>query len=64
MERLVAAAFGQRRKMLRSALKGYISDPEALCQSVGIAPTARAETVDVAGFKAMALAARTMLKQT
>lgn len=63
MERLVATAFGQRRKMLRSALKSYISSPEALCEAAGIAPTARAETVDVAGFKAMALAARDMLKQ-
>ncbi len=58
MEALVAAAFGQRRKMLRASLKGLLRMPEPLLESVGIAPTARAEEVDVAGFVALAKAWR------
>jgi 16S rRNA (adenine1518-N6/adenine1519-N6)-dimethyltransferase len=49
MERVVAAAFGQRRKMLRSALK-VLGDGEGLCRAAGIDPTARAEELDVAAF--------------
>lgn len=56
LEAMTAAAFGQRRKMLRAALKTLVPDPVALLESVGIAPTARAETVDVAGFAALARA--------
>lgn len=41
--RLAAAGFGQRRKMLRSALRGVVSEEEL--QRAGIAPTARAETL-------------------
>ncbi len=48
LENLTAAAFGQRRKMLRASLKGV--GGEALCEAAGIIPTARAEEVDVAGF--------------
>lgn len=58
MEALVAAAFGQRRKMLRSSLKGLLREPEPLLLSVGIAPTARAEEIDVDGFVALAKAWR------
>jgi 16S rRNA (adenine1518-N6/adenine1519-N6)-dimethyltransferase len=47
-------AFGQRRKMLRQSLKGLGVDPITLCESVGIDPTARAETIPVAGFVALA----------
>ncbi|MDQ6916347.1 MAG: 16S rRNA (adenine(1518)-N(6)/adenine(1519)-N(6))-dimethyltransferase RsmA [Pseudomonadota bacterium] len=46
--RLVAAAFGQRRKTLRNALKTLASD-EAL-EREGIAPGARGETLSVADF--------------
>jgi 16S rRNA (adenine1518-N6/adenine1519-N6)-dimethyltransferase len=46
--RLVAAAFGQRRKMLRNTLRDLVD--EAGLQAVGIAPTARAETLAVADF--------------
>lgn len=56
MEALVAAAFGQRRKMLRASLKALLGAPEPLLESVGIAPTSRAEEVDVAGFVALARA--------
>jgi 16S rRNA (adenine1518-N6/adenine1519-N6)-dimethyltransferase len=52
LQRLTAAAFGQRRKMLRSSLKA-LGGP-ALCEVAGIDPNARAETVPVAGFLAMA----------
>ena len=54
LEAVTAAAFGQRRKMLRAALKGLVPDPAALLVRCGIVPTARAETVDIAGFAALA----------
>jgi 16S rRNA (adenine1518-N6/adenine1519-N6)-dimethyltransferase len=47
-------AFGQRRKMLRQSLKGLSRDPIELCNAVGIDPTARAETIPVDGFVALA----------
>ncbi len=47
-------AFGQRRKMLRQSLKGLGVDPIELCTKVGLDPTARAETVPVEGFVALA----------
>jgi 16S rRNA (adenine1518-N6/adenine1519-N6)-dimethyltransferase len=56
MEALVAAAFGQRRKMLRASLRSLISNPEDLLLSVGIAPTSRAEEIDGPGFLALAKA--------
>jgi 16S rRNA (adenine1518-N6/adenine1519-N6)-dimethyltransferase len=56
LEAVTAAAFGQRRKMLRGALKSLKVDPLALLESADIAPTARAETVDIAGFAALARA--------
>jgi len=58
MEVLVGAAFGQRRKMLRASLKGALENPEALLEQVGIAPTARAEELDVPAFVALARAWR------
>jgi 16S rRNA (adenine1518-N6/adenine1519-N6)-dimethyltransferase len=48
MERLTAAAFGQRRKMLRGALKPL--GGETLLNAAGIAPDRRAETLSVAEF--------------
>lgn len=56
LERVVAAAFGQRRKMLRASLKGVIPDIENVLESVGIAPTERAEQVSVERFCALARA--------
>ena len=56
LEAVTAAAFGQRRKMLRASLRTLGVDADALLAAVGIAPTARAETVDVAGFAALARA--------
>jgi 16S rRNA (adenine1518-N6/adenine1519-N6)-dimethyltransferase len=52
MERLTAAAFGQRRKMLRGALKSLGGD--ALLARAGIASERRAETLSVAEFDRMA----------
>jgi 16S rRNA (adenine1518-N6/adenine1519-N6)-dimethyltransferase len=59
MELATATAFGQRRKMLRAALR-RLGDCEALLATAGIDPTLRAEDVDIAGFVrlARALAAR------
>ncbi len=50
LERVTAAAFGQRRKMLRGSLSGLLADPVASLESLGIAPTARAEELTVADF--------------
>ncbi|HBT00632.1 MAG TPA: 16S rRNA (adenine(1518)-N(6)/adenine(1519)-N(6))-dimethyltransferase [Citreicella sp.] len=50
LERLVAAAFNQRRKMLRAALKGLAPDIEARLEAAGIAPTERAEQVSLEQF--------------
>ncbi|MDB5453731.1 MAG: rRNA ((1518)-N(6)/adenine(1519)-N(6))-dimethyltransferase, partial [Caulobacteraceae bacterium] len=55
LERVTAAAFGQRRKMLRSSLRKL--GGEALCAAVGIDPSVRAETVSVEGFLRLASAA-------
>ena len=52
MERLTAAAFGQRRKMLRGALRQL--GGEALLGRAGIAPERRAETLSVAEFDRLA----------
>src|SRR5262249_40932287 len=54
LERVTAAAFGQRRKMLRSSLRTLGSDPAALLADAGLDPTRRAEEIDVAGFVALA----------
>jgi len=56
LERVTAAAFGQRRKMLRSSLKTVGGD--ALCEAAGVNPSARAEEIDVAGFLRLAGAMR------
>lgn len=53
---LTAAAFGQRRKMLRASLRAITEDPEALLAGVGIAPETRGEQVSVADFARMASA--------
>ncbi|MEJ6402201.1 16S rRNA (adenine(1518)-N(6)/adenine(1519)-N(6))-dimethyltransferase RsmA [Yoonia sp. 2307UL14-13] len=54
LNRVVAAAFNQRRKMLRSALKSVSPDIEGHLQTVGIAPTERAEQVGLEAFCALA----------
>jgi 16S rRNA (adenine1518-N6/adenine1519-N6)-dimethyltransferase len=50
LERVVGAAFQQRRKMLRTSLKSLTDRPDALLEAAAVPPTARAEQIDVAGF--------------
>ena len=54
LEMVTAAAFGQRRKMLRQSLKSLPTDPTRLAAAANVDPTRRAETVPVNGFVAMA----------
>lgn len=56
LERVTAAAFGQRRKMLRSALKGFAPDIEARLRECDIAPTARAEEISIERYARLARA--------
>ncbi|MDX2201173.1 MAG: 16S rRNA (adenine(1518)-N(6)/adenine(1519)-N(6))-dimethyltransferase RsmA [Hyphomicrobiaceae bacterium] len=51
---VTAAAFGQRRKMLRQSLKALVPDPEALLAAADIAPTLRGEVLTVADFARLA----------
>jgi 16S rRNA (adenine1518-N6/adenine1519-N6)-dimethyltransferase len=50
LEKVTAAAFGQRRKMLRSALRQITPDSETLLLALGLDPKARAEELAVADF--------------
>ena len=54
LEQVAAAAFGQRRKMLRQSLKSLAVDPARLAAAADVEQTRRAETVPVSGFVAMA----------
>jgi 16S rRNA (adenine1518-N6/adenine1519-N6)-dimethyltransferase len=54
LENVTREAFGQRRKMLKSSLKAL--GGAALCERAGVDPEARAETIDVPGFLALARA--------
>lgn len=54
LERVTAAAFGQRRKMLRASLKSILAEPEALLAELGIDPQLRAEQLPVEAFARLA----------
>jgi 16S rRNA (adenine1518-N6/adenine1519-N6)-dimethyltransferase len=54
LERVVAKAFNQRRKMLRAALRGLAPDIEDRIVAAGLKPTDRAEQVPIEGFCALA----------
>jgi 16S rRNA (adenine1518-N6/adenine1519-N6)-dimethyltransferase len=54
LEQVTAAAFGQRRKMLRQSLKTLGLDPQMLIAAAGVSETARAEELEVPAFCAMA----------
>ena len=54
LERITAAAFQQRRKMLRASLKSVFDDPIKTMEDRGIDPTARAETLSIEEFIALA----------
>ena len=56
MERVVAAAFGQRRKMLRASLRQLPVDSDALLAAAGIDGSLRAEQLPIADFAALARA--------
>jgi len=56
LERVTAAAFGQRRKMLRASLRALGVPAEPLLDAAGVAPTARAEELSVGEFCALARA--------
>ena len=56
LERVTAAAFGQRRKMLRVALKTLAKDAEARIISAGLDPKLRGETLSIEEFGALARA--------
>lgn len=54
LSRVVAAAFNQRRKMLRASLKGTAPDIEDRLLAAGIKPTERAEQIPLEAFCALA----------
>lgn len=54
LEKVTAAAFGQRRKMLRASLKALSANAEEIIVQAGLKPTARAEEIDIPGFVALA----------
>ena len=56
LERVTAAAFGQRRKMLRASLKSLGAPIEPLLAATGVTATARAEELSVVEFCALARA--------
>jgi len=56
LSEVVATAFGQRRKMLRSSLKGLGVPVEPLLEHAGIAATERAEQVGIDAFARLARA--------
>lgn len=54
LERVTAAAFGQRRKMLRASLKTLLPEPETILTELGIDPQLRAEQLPVETFARLA----------
>jgi 16S rRNA (adenine1518-N6/adenine1519-N6)-dimethyltransferase len=54
LERVTAAAFGHRRKMLRQSLRALTADPQPILAAAGIDPAARAQEIPVEGFVALA----------
>jgi 16S rRNA (adenine1518-N6/adenine1519-N6)-dimethyltransferase len=58
LERVTAASFGQRRKMLRQSLKQLVPDAEALIHAAGVDPQSRPQDLGVEQFAALARALR------
>jgi len=54
LEKVTAASFGQRRKMLRQSLKTLAADAEDRIRAAGLDPTARPEQLSVAEFASLA----------
>ncbi|MCW9033649.1 MAG: 16S rRNA (adenine(1518)-N(6)/adenine(1519)-N(6))-dimethyltransferase RsmA [Rhodospirillales bacterium] len=61
LEKVVTAAFGKRRKMLRQSLKSATNEPEKILEMADVLPTARAETLTVEQFCALARAYEELL---
>jgi 16S rRNA (adenine1518-N6/adenine1519-N6)-dimethyltransferase len=55
MEKVVAACFAQRRKMLRAGLRSFVPDPLPWLEAAGIDPRARAEELGVDDFRQLAV---------
>ncbi len=62
LEKVTAAAFGQRRKMLRQSLKALSPQSDALLEQAGIEPSLRAEVLTVPQFAALARAYRALVE--
>ncbi len=62
LEAVTAAAFGQRRKMLRQSLRQLVPDAEALLQTAGIDPQERAERLSIEQFASLARVWRNMVE--
>ena len=60
LETVTAAAFGQRRKMLRQSLKGLVPDAETLLRDAGVDGAARPEHLSISEFAALARGLRAM----
>ncbi len=54
MEKITAAAFGQRRKTLRQSLKTLGVNSETLLENAGVSPKARAEELNIDEFVKLA----------
>jgi 16S rRNA (adenine1518-N6/adenine1519-N6)-dimethyltransferase len=54
LAKVTAAAFGQRRKMLRQSLKAVVAEPEPLLAAAGLEPTLRGEVLKVSDFARLA----------
>ena len=64
LERVTAAAFGQRRKMLRASLRTIVPDPDDLLPKLDIDPNARAEQLNVDDYLRLAAALGSTLKHS
>lgn len=62
LEKVTAAAFGQRRKMLRQSLKSMVHDPLPWLNQAGIDPTRRAETLNLQEFCRLSEAYKSIAK--
>jgi 16S rRNA (adenine1518-N6/adenine1519-N6)-dimethyltransferase len=62
LEQVTAHAFGQRRKMLRSSLKGLCPDSEELLAAAGIDPSLRAEQLTISDFCRLAAGLQRILQ--
>lgn len=54
LAKVTAAAFGQRRKMLRQSLKSLVAEPEALLGAAGLTATLRGEALSISDFARLA----------